>query len=233
MLNGAGLTGDLRNKIWAECVMTATYLLNVIATRSNMKSPFELLYSTRAILHEELKVLGKVGVVTTKDKIQAKLANRGTPCIFVSYAENHSKGVYRMLNLETNAIINIIDIICLKKMYKDWLKNKLMTTIDEEEDAIELPTGNKSKIVSNVVEKDKKSTNETVIRAMKKLESWFNPQATKVLQDHNPGRETLLEHVNLALFTTNFVKEPSSFEEAINCKRKEDQDAWKAQLIKS
>jgi hypothetical protein len=86
-----------------------------------------------------------------------------------------------------------------------------MTIIDEEEDAIELPTGNKSNVVSNVVEKDKKSTNERVIHAMKKLESWFNPQATKVTEDYTPGRETLLEQFNLALFTTYFVKEPSSF----------------------
>jgi pyruvate/oxaloacetate carboxyltransferase len=74
-----------------------------------------------------------------------------------------------MLNLETNAIINSRDIIWLKKMYKDWLKNKLMTTIDVEEDAIELPTGNKSNIVSKVVEENKKDTNERVICAMKKV----------------------------------------------------------------
>jgi hypothetical protein len=68
MLNGTGLTGDPRNKIWAECVMTATYLSNVITIRSNMKSPYELLYNTKPILHEEIKIFGKVWVVTTKDK---------------------------------------------------------------------------------------------------------------------------------------------------------------------
>jgi hypothetical protein len=36
----------------------------------------------------------------------------------------------------------------------------------------------------------------------------------------------------LALFTTAFVKEPSSFEEAINCEKKEDQDAWKIAIDK-
>jgi hypothetical protein len=92
-----------------------------------MKSPFELLYDTKPILHEELKIFGEVGVVTTKDKIQAKLANCGTPCIFVVNAENHSKVVCRMLNLEKNAIINSRDIIWLE----DWLKNKLMRIIDK------------------------------------------------------------------------------------------------------
>jgi hypothetical protein len=106
ILNGASLKGDLRNKIWAECVMTTTFLSNVITTTSSFKSPFELFYGARPVLHDKLKIFGEVGVVTTKDKIQAKLTNCGTPCIFVGYAEIHSKDVFRMLNLKTNAIIN-------------------------------------------------------------------------------------------------------------------------------
>jgi hypothetical protein len=125
-------------------------------------------------------------VVTTKDKIQAKLTNRGTPCIFVGYSENHSRDVYRMLNLETNSVITFQDIIWLKKMHKDWLRNKLMTII-EEEDVVELSTGNErnkvEEAVPNVDENAKKNANERVIREMKRLESWFNPQATKVIED--------------------------------------------------
>jgi hypothetical protein len=34
---------------------------------------------------------------------------------------------------------------------------------------------------------------------MKKLESWFNPQATKVVENYNHGREMTLDQVNLAL----------------------------------
>jgi hypothetical protein len=41
-----------------------------------------------------------------------------------------------------------------------------------------------------------------------------------------------LEQVNLSLFTADFIKEPSSFKEAINCKRKEDQDAWRGAMNK-
>ena len=156
MLNGAGLEGDLRNKIWAESVMTTTYLSNIMTTKSSVKSPFELLYGSKPVLHKELKIFGEVGVVTTKERIQAKLTNRGTPCIFVGYTENHSKDVYRMLNLETNAIINSRDIIWLKKMHKDWIKNKLMTIV-EEEDVVELPTS------KEVMGTDKVTTNNQVV----------------------------------------------------------------------
>jgi hypothetical protein len=54
----------------------------------------------------------------------------------------------------------------------------------------------KGTLSPKINEKDKKNTNERVIRAMKKLESWFNPEATKVMEDYNHGRETFLEQVN-------------------------------------
>jgi hypothetical protein len=169
-------------------------------------------------------------VVTIKDKIQSKLNNCGSPCIFVGYAENHSRDIYRMLNLDTSAIIKSRDIIWLKKMHVDWLKNKLTTNLEEEE-VLELSTGNESNKVeeeaTNVDVDMKKKTNERIIREMRKLESWFNPQATKIIDDFDHGREIVLEQVNLSLLTTSFTKEPLSFEEAINCENKDDQKAWK------
>jgi hypothetical protein len=93
MLNGAGLEGELRDKTWAECVMNVTYLSNIMSTKSIFKSPFELLYGEKPKLHDNLKMFGEVGVVTTKEKIQAKLSNRGTTCMFVGYAEHHSRDV--------------------------------------------------------------------------------------------------------------------------------------------
>jgi hypothetical protein len=68
MLNGAGLEGELRDKIWAECVMNVTHLSNVISTKSSFKIPFELLYGEKPILHNNLKMFSEVGVVTTKGK---------------------------------------------------------------------------------------------------------------------------------------------------------------------
>jgi hypothetical protein len=58
-------------------------------------------------------MLGEVGVVTIKEKIQVKLSNRGITCMFVVYTEHHSRDLYRNLNLTTNSIINSCDIIWL------------------------------------------------------------------------------------------------------------------------
>jgi hypothetical protein len=126
-------------------------------------------------------------VVTTKDKIQAKLTNRGTTCMFAEYTEYHSRDVYRMLNLTTNSIINSRDIIWLNKTYGEWKNNK--TTISTaEDDTIELPTGfDKRKSTTNTTEDNEDESNKSdknVFRAMRKLESWFNPQAAKVVENH-------------------------------------------------
>jgi inorganic triphosphatase YgiF len=71
-----------------------------------------------------------------------------------------------------------------------------------------------------------------VFRAMRKLESWFNPEATKAVKNYNHGREMTLDQVNLALFSTIVIKEPTTYEEAINSEQKEDQIKWKSVIDK-
>jgi hypothetical protein len=74
MLNGAGLEGELKHKIWVECVINVTYLSDIISAKSILKCIFESLYGERPTLHDNLKMFGEVGVVTTRDRIQAKLS---------------------------------------------------------------------------------------------------------------------------------------------------------------
>jgi hypothetical protein len=60
MLNGSGLECELRDKIWAECVMNVTYLSKITSTKSSLKCPFELLNALRPTLHDNLKCLVKL-----------------------------------------------------------------------------------------------------------------------------------------------------------------------------
>ena len=94
MLNSAGLNNELRNKTWAECAMTTTYLSNIMATLSENKCQLELLIGCKPKLNYNLKTFGEIGVVTVKDHIQGKLRNQGTTCILVGYTENYSRDVY-------------------------------------------------------------------------------------------------------------------------------------------
>jgi hypothetical protein len=55
--------------------MNVTYLSTIMSKKSSLKSPFEMLHGEKPKLHDNLKIFGEVQVVTTKDKIQAKLSN--------------------------------------------------------------------------------------------------------------------------------------------------------------
>jgi hypothetical protein len=50
---------------------------------------------------------------------------------------------------------------------------------------------------------------------MKKLKSWFNPQATREVVEYNYGRDITLDKINLALFSADFIKDPKT--EALHC----------------
>ena len=100
--------------VWAECARKVTFLSNITAVKSKDVCPYQLLFGSKPRLPKSLRSFGEIGVVTTKSNIQGKLRNRGTVCMFVGYSVDHAHDVYRMLNLETNYIINSRDITYLE-----------------------------------------------------------------------------------------------------------------------
>jgi hypothetical protein len=152
----------------------------------------------------------------------------------VAYTENHSGEVYRMLNLSTNSIIISRKIVWLKKSYKGWTSTKQSTFYEEQEN--ELRSGLKGlendESIDKIVDGEEDKSDTKVYRALKKLESAFNPHAKKAIDDYNHGREISLEQVNFALFTTIVIKEPSSCKEAINYAEKKVRFALKEAIDK-
>jgi Reverse transcriptase (RNA-dependent DNA polymerase) len=59
---------------------------------------------------------------------------------------------------------------------------------------------------------------------MKQLESSFNPEASKIIEQ---GREIFLDQVNLVLFGGNIEEEPRTFDEAWNCKDPVNCEKWR------
>jgi hypothetical protein len=98
-------------------------------------------------MFSNFKVVGEVGVVTTKEKVQDKLSKQGATYTFVGYTEHHSRDVHRILYLNTNLMIISCVIIWLNKTYKELRIGKTTISKDEKE-TIELPTGN-DKTISN------------------------------------------------------------------------------------
>jgi hypothetical protein len=128
-----------------------------------------------------------------------------------------------MLNLDTKRIIQSSDIIWLNKAYHDWIDRKVLLKkeIDDEDDVViansKIQEVKDSQDKLSSVQDQDKLKKKQIYRAMRLLESSFNPQASTVLQNIEQGREILLEQANAALISRIMIdEEPSSFDEAWN-----------------
>jgi hypothetical protein len=91
---------------------------------------------------------------------------------------------------------------------------------DDEDDAIESKIQASSEILEEVQEE--KAIDEQkkgkVYRNLRQLESSFNPEASRIVERIEQGREILLDHANFSFFSGGVVeqKEPATFDEAWN-----------------
>jgi hypothetical protein len=139
MLNRAKLSQSKRNELWAEAANTATMLDNITVS-TNEKSSYQKFYNKDPKWMRNLKRFGEIGIVTDHEhkKIRGKLDDRGFPCMFVGYSDNHTSNVYRMYDLQTRGIKVSRDITWLNKFYGEYvgLKNtaKVETQADDSSD---------------------------------------------------------------------------------------------------
>jgi hypothetical protein len=234
MLNSAGLKDQLRSGVWAECTLTVTFLSNITSFKNQEICPYQLLYGCKPRLPASLRSFGEIGIVTTKDKIQGKLNNRGTPCMFVSYSVHHTHDVYRMLNIETEMITNSCDIIRLNEMHKDWIGRKLD---DDDEDAgvmeSKMQLFNEGQEVSQAVTNQDDLKRMKLYRQLRQLKSSFNPDAAKLVEQIKQGRKILLDQVNLALFSGMVInEEPTTFKQAWNHQDPKVRERWREAINK-
>ena len=55
-----------------------------------------------------------------------------------------------------------------------------------------------------------------VLNEMKKLQDWFNPDASRIVDASNSGRKMILDQADIALTRLEGPKEPVSFDEVFN-----------------
>jgi hypothetical protein len=181
---------------WAECANTVTFLSNITALKFKDVCPNQLLFGSKPKLPESHRSFGEVGVVTTKSNIRGKLRNHGTVCMFVGYSVDRAHDVYCMLNLETNHVINSSDIKWLKLYHKNWINKsnqvERIANDDDNDDVIE------SLMIQKVINASETNTTSTqpevndksnlkIYRQMKQLESSFNPEASKIIDNLSKG----------------------------------------------
>ena len=158
--------------------------------------------------------------------------------MFVGYSVHHAHDLYRMLNIESEMIINSRDIIWLKEMHKDWIgrkaKNQLVDD-DEDTDIME----SKNQLFKEGQEASQAVTNQDDLKRMKlyrqlrQLESSFNPDAAKLVEQIEQGKEIMLDQINLAFFSGIVInEEPTTFEQAWNHQDPKIREKWRDAINK-
>ena len=144
MLIQAGLEPKYKGELWCEVISTATKLDNIMVRPERTKPPHTLFYGEDAKYAKSLRTFGEMAVIAIHEgkKMRSKLDERGKTCMFVGYAEDHTKDVYRFLNIHTKRIILSRDVRWLNiiwKQYKDksiYSKRQAELFLDDEESSL-------------------------------------------------------------------------------------------------
>jgi hypothetical protein len=135
----------LENKLWGEAIISITPLENVLKSQAY---PEPAVVSFDEMTKEQLKTMsralqnrhpfGEVGIVTNRDtqSMKAKMKDRGIPMLYLGPALDHSGDTHRMLNLQTERVINSRNIAWLRKSYGCW-KGQEETPIGENVSSVE------------------------------------------------------------------------------------------------
>ena len=127
MLIQAGLEPKYKEEFWCEVISTATKLDNIMVRPERTKPPHTLFYGEDAKYARSLRTFGEMAVVAIHEgkKMRSKLDNRGKTCMFVGYADDHTKDVYRFLNIHRKRIILSRDVRWLNIMWKRYKKKSI------------------------------------------------------------------------------------------------------------
>ena len=126
MMIQAGFSQQDKRKFWCEVISTATYLDNIMVKKERTKPPHTQFYNEGARYMKYLKSFGEMAVIAMSDgkKMRSKLDTRGRTGIFVGYADDHARNVYRFINIQMKKIILSRDVQWLNSFWKQYKKRK-------------------------------------------------------------------------------------------------------------
>ena len=137
----ARIESKYKGEFWCEVISTATKLDNIMVRPERTKPPHTLFYGEDAKYARSLTTFGEMAVIAIHEgkKMRSKLDDRGKTCMFVGYEDDHTKDVYRFLNIHTRRISLSRDVRWLNIIWKQYKKKSLYARrqvelfLDEEE----------------------------------------------------------------------------------------------------
>ena len=253
VMNEAGFTQEMRDGLWSECASTMTDHENIMTSKLKPVPSHNLLFGKDAKYVRHMKTFGEVGVTKiTGSRHISKLANRGEVKVFVGYAKDHDKDVYRMFNMKTRKVSLTRDVRWLSKLFGDYknIKEKEIIKVSDERESNKMNWMYESEDEVEADEEkgeandDKERVQKKIANEMKKLSASFNPEATRIAErltrkdeieieeeDYSDEEEIIFERAGMA-FLMKDPGTPTNFEEAWNHPKKEDQEKWRTAIKK-
>ena len=108
---------NLRDKLWAEAANTATVLDTTLAKKGRNQSSFQQFFGKgeSGTVPNFSKIFGEKVIIANRNKLKSKLEPRGKQCLWLGYADLHSKDTHRIYNPETRSLILSRDVTFLRK----------------------------------------------------------------------------------------------------------------------
>jgi hypothetical protein len=117
MVNAMILNAKLNFNLWGEALLTACHVHNRIPSEIFKVSPYEL-WKGRKSNVQYLRVWGCLAFYRVPDPKRTKLGPWALKSVFGGYAENSK--AYRLLNLDSNVIVESKDVEFIEnKFYND------------------------------------------------------------------------------------------------------------------
>ena len=253
MLIQAGLEPKHKGELWCEVISTATKLDNIMVRPERTKPPYTLFYGEDAKYAQSLRIFGEMAVVAIHEgkKMRSKLDDRGKTCMFVGYAENHAKDVYRFLNIHTKRIILSRDVRWLNiiwKRYKDksiYARKQAELFLDEEESSIEdevyfedlkdkfMEDGNNTDVQKRLgIDINMIGAREETLGKTRSETKELSSPTNESMERADLTMEDWIQETCFISAVTSGPNEPKTFQEAWHSPVKEERENWQKAIRK-
>ena len=188
--------------------------------------------------------------------MRSKLDNRGKTCMFVGYADDHTKVVYRFVNIHTKRIIRSRDMRWLNIIWKRYKKKSIYARsqvelfLDEEESSLENEKSFGEMSIKEIMEGSEDDGNNT--ETQRKLgidiimigarEETLGRTRSETKELSSPTNESMeradltledwIQETCLISALTSGPTEPKTFQEAWHSPVEEERNNWKIPIRK-
>ena len=243
---GAGIPRDKNILFWTECASTVVKTNNITVTKSSDKCPAEILHKKLPPYVDTLQSFGNIAIIKENKMIKSKLDNRGIEAMFVGYADDHAKGVYRFLNLKSGKIVMSRNYVWTNKTYGEFRNingKETQTSYDVEIEINTNPSINNEQPTNNEPIHDPPTPQEDddiapqrpakIPREIRNLDTSYN-DASQMYVDEIMD-DVSQEFAGFALSgeeVLSYPDEPTSFEEAWYNADPREQEGWRSAIKK-